>query len=72
MKRKIFPHLEFRSRLLSRCFVCECDDERLSFDLLFLRCLLLWCFFVGVLLFDRERPIVINLLNYAIIKNTWN
>lgn len=48
-----------RSRLLSRsrCFVCDVDrrSDR-SFDLLFLRCLLLWCF-LGVRLFDRERPI---------------
>lgn len=64
--------LELRSWLLSLSFSLslyfECDEieiERrsdrsrsrsLSFDLLFLRCLLLWCFF-GVRLRERERPI---------------
>lgn len=59
--------LELRSRLRSLYFECdEIEIERrsdrsrsrsLSFDLLFLRCLLLWCFF-GVRLRERERPIL--------------
>lgn len=59
-----------RSWLLSREYF-ECDriemerlsdlSRSLSFDLLFLRCLLLWCLF-GVRLRDLDRPIILNII----------